>query len=74
MCGRIYPDSDRHAVGADDNGIPYRPPHGMPFFLPYLTMMRPSLSSSIWHQGWVSYTTSHILLNFQTERMFHKKV
>lgn len=32
MCGRIYPDSDRHAVGADDNGIPYRPPHGMPFF------------------------------------------
>lgn len=32
MCGRIYPDSNRHAVGADDNGIPYRPPHGMPFF------------------------------------------
>ena len=43
MCGRIYPDSNRHAVGADDNGIPYRPPHGMPFFLPYHTMMRPSL-------------------------------
>ena len=51
MCGRIYPDSDRHAVGADDNGIPYRPPHGMPFFLPYHTMMRPSPSSLIWLQG-----------------------